>query len=332
MDWRLLLDYVKTLIWPGVTVILGLTFRKQIAKLSQRVDSVETPVGSLTFATQADAIAQEAESVENAIVTEIQESVSREDVDDEPADSRQLVAKIRRIPSGAPRFDERFAELSAMSEADPVGAVLGAWRELEVNASRASLTRVSRQSGIMRVISERGFLPDHLIRLANDLMLLRDRVVHAGNMSLTAGDAKAYVAAAQTVSDALELAQSPQVRYLRYERAVQGALLSLNLPVQKSELDRGIDFLVGDYDGVVGIVVKFSTRSPFSLEMLEKEIMRRKPSVVPVLIITNTSLSDRVAEFSLDADSTSIREVIQWRNQEDDDRLMRALMRCGVSY
>ncbi|MGP2436674.1 hypothetical protein [Streptomyces sp. JW3] len=332
MDWRLILDYVKVLIWPSVTVVLGLTFRKQLAKLSQRVDSVETPVGSLTFATQADAIAQEAESVEHALVAEIQESVSSDDADSGIIESRQMIAKIRRVTSRVSRVEGRFAELSAASAGDPAGAVLGAWRELELNASRAALTRVSRQTGILRVIEERGFLPEHLIRLTHDLMQLRDRVAHAGDVSLTESDAKAYVAAAQTVSDALELAQTPQARYLRYERALQSVLYSLNLPVQKSNVDRGVDFLVGDYDGVVGIEVKFSSRGPYLKHSVEMVAARHQPSMIPVLIVVNAPLGANVAGMQFDPDSTSVCEVIQWRNQEDNNQLIQALSRCGVSY
>ncbi len=326
MDWRLLLDYLKVLIWPAVTVILGLTFRKQIARLSQRVDSVETPVGSLTFAAQAEAIAQEAENVEDALVTEIQESVSRGDAEGESFDSRQLAAKIRRMSSRAPRSDGRFAELFAVSETDPIAAVLGAWRELEIHASRATLSRISRQTGIVRAISEDGFLPDHLIRLTSDLMLIRNRVAHEGDASLTTGDAKAYVAAAETVSDALELSQTPHARYLRYERAVQGALLSLNLSAQKPELDRDIDFLVGDYDGVVGVVVKYQSRGPYVRHLLERVISRHGPSPVPVLSVTNAPIAESVTAFDFSPDVASVREVVQWNTREDNDLLMRALV------
>ncbi|MEU5925272.1 hypothetical protein ABZ817_16825 [Streptomyces antimycoticus] len=333
MDWRLLLDYVRTLIWPTVTLALGVIFRKQLVKLAQRVDSVETPVGSVTFANQAEAIAQEATDVENEMVAEIQESTSRSGAE-EAEESSRISAKLRRMTAGATQYNRRFSELSVMAELDPVGAVMGAWRELEVNASNAIRNRISGQVGVARSISESGILPEHLTRLTNDLMLLRNRVAHAGDVLLSVGDAKAYVAAAQTVADALELAQTPQARYLRYERALQGALLSLNLPVERRNIDRGCDFLVGDYDGVVGIIVKYRHRGPFERGSLEKERMRLKDSLMPVLIVTNAPLSDVVSQFNEnhESDGSSIREVVQWRNQGDDDLLMRALVRAGVAH
>ncbi|MFJ3985602.1 hypothetical protein [Streptomyces fungicidicus] len=333
MDWKLVLEFVKVLAWPVVTVALGLTFRRHIAGLSQRVDSVETPVGSLTFATQANAIAHEAESVEDSLTTEIEESTNLNDADDEPVDSRQAVARMQRFRARVRQIEGKFAELHALAEEDPVGAVLGAWRELEANASRATLTRVSRQSGVMRIIEEHAFLPHHLIRLSRDLMLLRDRVASAGDVSLTASDAKAYVAAAQTVSDALQLAQTPQAAYLRYERAVQGALLSLNLPVHKQELDGGVDFLVGKYDGVVGIEVKYTKHSRFPRATVEMIAAKHKPSSsVPVLVVANAPLTGNGSEMRFDPEVTSVREVIQWRGEEDNDQLMQALSRYGVSY
>ena len=58
MSWQMALEYLRTLIWPTVVLVLAFTFRKQLRSLFGRVESVETPLGTVAFEKKADAVAQ----------------------------------------------------------------------------------------------------------------------------------------------------------------------------------------------------------------------------------------------------------------------------------
>lgn len=330
MDWKLFLEYIKVLIWPTVVLTLGLVFRKQLVGLVRNIDSVETPIGGITFQRQAEAIAEEAAEIEGEIAAEISEPTRR----DEPVEAQgdaggDVQDLIQMKPS---RFDRELATLLRMAQSDPTAAVLGAWKELEATLSDVvPLSNIRRTPGAMiRSAEIQGVLPSNLARVANDLRALRNRVVHEGDVLLTSEGATSYVTATQSVIDALSLARTPQAHAIRYEQGVLRAIADLGFLIRQAERDDDWDFVVNFDDRQVGIVVKYRGRGRFEWYELKRIAERFPASVVPGLVVTNVPINDPVVEFNAGSGilpDTAICEVVQWRGGQDDAKIATALQR-----
>lgn len=377
MSWKLALEYIRVFIWPFVTLTLGFVFRKQLSNLAGRLQTVETPMGTASFGRQADAVAQQAENIEDELVAEIEAtgrdgestsapsevgSLSEPTLEDARASEHELpshdsteeqsaggrnasitgageeidVTVYRRTKA----YSKTFAVLRRLTESDPTGAVLSAWREVDREVEEANVQigvkglKIS-SLGIRRIASEWSIPPD-VVQLADDLRTLRNRVVHEGDVVVTASDARSYVNAASRVIDAIEIAQSPQARTLRYREKVLGNLSRLTVGVKRLFIDFSIDALAQLEGGQQSaIIVKFCTRGTISLSAVQNAIERaggteRGPGV---LVITNASLSDTVREFnSRTQDRRRPIEVITWNGPSDNDLLVRALARVSRGH
>ncbi|MFD9773757.1 hypothetical protein ACFWXE_26055 [[Kitasatospora] papulosa] len=333
MDWKLLLEYIKVFLWPIVVLTLGLVFRKQLAGLARNIDSVETPIGGVTFQRQAEVIAQEAAEIEGEMAAEISEPTRQ-------SESREIEGEADGVAPVfmPPQTSHGISALLVLAQSDPTAAVLRAWRDLE-----AALTDVAapfaanrRSPGAMIKKAElQGYLPGNLARVANDLRELRNRVVHEGDVSLTAEGAATYVTATQSVLEALTLARTPRARAVRYDHAVKRAVVDLGFNVQEVEMERGFDFLVHIDGKTIGVVAKYTGHPHFMGSDLRRLVGRYPAaSVVPALIVTNSSLSGPVSEFNSGGSATAdtcIAEVAQWRDGQDDDLLMGALQRLAAA-
>ncbi|MGW3458377.1 hypothetical protein ACWDE9_01890 [Streptomyces olivaceoviridis] len=335
MDWKLVLEYIKTLVWPTTTLALGFVFRKQLSGLFGKIDSLETPIGAITFQRQVEAVAQEAAEIEGEIAAEVSEPSRQAD----PAmeDSSDSGEGIRSIPEMRPdRYEREMANLLRLAESDPTAAVLGAWRELE-----SALTDVIPPSSIrhtpgvmIRRAELQGVLPNNLARVAFDLKVLRDRVVHEGDVSLTREGAASYIAATQSVLDALSLARTPIARGIRYEQAVLRTIIELGFNIQQATQDGSHDFFVSIDNKRVGIVVRHRTRGPFMRLDIKKTAEKIPASVAPTLIVTNAALSPSALEIIpqiANSADTALREVVQWRDGQDDNSLVDALQRMAAT-
>ncbi|MGW6310458.1 hypothetical protein [Streptomyces niveus] len=332
MDWKLLLEYIKVFLWPTVVLTLGFVFRKQLTGLARNIDSVETPIGGVTFQRQAEAIAQEAAEIEGEMAAEISEPV-RQSEPEEKQDETNGFATL----STPPQATHALSALLNLAQYDPTAAVLRAWRELETaftDVAAPFSTRRHTPGAMIKRAEMQGFLPGNLARVANDLRELRNRVVHEGDVSLTTEGATTYVTATQSVLEALSLARTPTARAIRYENAVLNAVISLGFRVENSERDGGYDFLVHIDDRTIGVVAKYRTRANFEGPELKRLFGQYPASAVPALAVTNVALGRRVIEFNSKEGApadTSISEMAQWRDGQDDDLLMRALLRVAAA-
>lgn len=334
MDWKLLLEYIKVFIWPSVILVLGLVFRKQLVGLVQNIDSVETPIGGVTFQRQAEAVAEEAAEIEGEIAAEISEPTRSVDQAQQQEDAD---VDVRNVVEVRPeRFQRELASLLRVAQSDPTAAVLGAWKELEGALSDViSPSNVLHTAGAMiRRVEVQGILPANLARVANDLRELRNRVVHEGDVRLTTEGASSYVAATQSVIDALSLARTPQARAIRYEQAVLRAFVDLGFPIQQVHRDGDLDFFAHVDDRQVGIVVKYRGHGRFERYDLKRLADRFPVSAAPVLVVVNVPPSGPVVDFNAGNGAlpdTAIREVVQWRDGQDDTHLVHALQRVAES-
>ncbi|MFM9444854.1 hypothetical protein [Streptomyces acidiscabies] len=332
MDWKLALEYIKTLIWPITTLALGLFFRKQLSGLFGKIDSLETPLGGVTFQRQAEAVAQEAAEIEGEISAEVSEP-SRQ-VDSATEDESDSSEHTPTLPKVRPdRYEREMINLLRIADSDPTAAVLGAWRELEraltdVIPTPSSITYAP--GAMIRRAEIQGVLPNNLARTATDLKVLRDRVVHEGDISLTKEGAVSYIAATQSVLDSLSLARTPIARGIRYEQAVLRTIVELGFNIQPATQDDNHDFFVSIENNLVGVVVRYHTRAPLSTLNVKKAAKRIPASTIPAIMVTNATLNpsiiDEIPEI-INSSDTALREVVQWRDGQDNRSLVSALQR-----
>ncbi|GHH84379.1 hypothetical protein GCM10018793_48590 [Streptomyces sulfonofaciens] len=332
MDWRLLLDYIRVLIWPVIVGTLGIVFRKQLASILKNIQSIETPIGTLAFQNQADAIEREASAIEAEIAADIGGAGGAQ-TPDAPLGSDGA----ENPPPG--RQEDRaliLEKLMPLARTDPTAAVLAAWREIEHTLKNAAATSGRRRQTVPYLLAqavEEDLLPPALAQLTLDLRQLRNRVVHDERSPLAPGGATSYVLAAERVIETLHLATTPTARHARYEQDVHDALSRLGFTVRKALGDSSYDFLVGDQNTMVGVEAKHRSRL-FSAADLDKEKKRNAvESALPALVVTNAPLADTVARFNgteAEKTGTRLREVVQWKGPQDDDILVRALVRSGA--
>jgi hypothetical protein len=331
MSWEMALEYIRTLIWPAVTLTLGFTFRRQLSSLFGRLQSLETPLGTAAFDRQAAAVAQEAAEIESEIADEVaaaeigkpDPSITEEDQLPQKDDSTLLhfVGNRRSSP------ENTFADLLNLSQTQTTEAVLAAWREVDkAIRSTASERGLSRTS--MEAIKASGLLPDELARSVKDLRQLRDRVVHEGDIVLTPSGARSYVTAAKRIVDALALSSNPALQARQYEEIALRSLSIAGLHVKATEVDHDrVDAYAQTVDGhQIAIQVLFRRGRKLTMRDIAPLAASISERFTSVLVITNAPVTQEVTDFLVTtADESPRLDVIQWRGPEDDDGLVQAI-------
>lgn len=177
------LDYVKTLVWPGVVVIALMTFRPQLAKLISRVQEVSAAGASVKFSQQVAELADAADSV----MREVQRS------------EKGAARTITPIP--VPTGDQL----------DPTVAFLEAYGELEVaarDAAQAAGATSTLLIPVVRALVEKQVVPEDTVRVAEELRAIRNRVAH-GLQRLTADEAQSLITVARSLATACSLGARP---------------------------------------------------------------------------------------------------------------------------
>jgi hypothetical protein len=172
MDADHIVKLVEALAWPGTAIILAFLFRTQVTSLINRISAVEA--GGVKAAFRG----------ELSEVREIQE---------------------RSGESDSPRmFDSKASRLQKLADLSPNGAVVDAWREVELAAILAALTAGVKVTGgqgrvsgnaAMQALREKDVLPESMVILFMKLRELRNKAAHSPD-TIEASDAKEYVLAA----------------------------------------------------------------------------------------------------------------------------------------
>ncbi|MGW8884054.1 hypothetical protein [Streptomyces sp. NPDC055749] len=326
------LDYIRALIWPGVVLTLGTIFRKQLASLFSRVESLETPLGTVAFDSQAAAVADETDGIATNIAAEVataENERARElspdlDVPAEPADAPPAQGHHR-----TKKPDDAFSDLLQLAETETTAAILGAWREVN-----AAIRKATVEQGLFRALprslSPTDVLSPELARSATDLSELRNRVVHEGDVIPTVSGAKSYVTAARRIVEALALASNPALRHRQYEEQALGALSVNSVHVQRNSGDQGFDaYCETEVGGSFAVEVLFR-QSKLTMKDIKRLTERMPLLATGVLVLTNAPLSQEVREFNATSgDGHPRMEVVQWRDSTDDDLLVRAIARVA---
>lgn len=180
---KLILEYIKALAWPGVTLGAALVFRRELSALFARLEHVKLPGGAeLDWKRQLQAVEQAAEKVE-----------ARQPPPALPPPEGQRLKIISAIGTAdLPRSpsDYDFGYYRKLSETDPNLALAGLRMELErmlQNLARISgldfqphRTSPGRFSGLLR---SRGLLDSDEYELLRSIINVANSAVHGQSVS-----------------------------------------------------------------------------------------------------------------------------------------------------
>ncbi|WP_190093573.1 hypothetical protein [Streptomyces melanogenes] len=175
---RLVLDFIKVLAWPLVTVFAAHVFRADIQRLFLRVRTLSAP--------GIDAEFSEEVAETNA---EVEAAVRRGEEAGSASDNLGVHAP-RRLGRGGPTLDS----LLATAATNPDMAIMGSWRALEqviydVTQSVLDTDQSARAATMLRALNLPPYIKDALDRLRR----VRNEVTHERGGSASPGTAADYV-------------------------------------------------------------------------------------------------------------------------------------------
>ncbi|MFD7595956.1 hypothetical protein ACFV6D_23310 [Kitasatospora sp. NPDC059812] len=175
---KLVLEFVKALIWPLIVLFIALAFREQFRKLLDRLKEVNG--GGITAA--------------------FGEDVERAQAAAEAAADQQPASHSEETPE-----ENVFEVFRGVADATPEGAVLAAFRVVEQKLNEAvdvlpGPRRSQRPadrlpSRLIEILSEAGLNQMAVVALRG-LRVLRNRAAHAGD-AIDAEEARSYVDTAE---------------------------------------------------------------------------------------------------------------------------------------
>jgi Restriction endonuclease len=165
----------------------------------------------------------------------------------------------------------------------------------------------------------------NIVELEEKKRILADAIEKAqdeGNIQKASG----IVEGAAIAAPALGLAKNVG---LQYELQVASAIVGMGYhATPSSSLDRGFDLIVADgNDRVILAELKRLSR-PVPRQAVDALLYRTFTRRAPVVLITYTELS-RAAQEVVNASGNL--EVVQWRDEDDNDRLAETLRRMFAS-
>ena len=179
---RLVLDYIRVLIWPALIMALGLTFKDAIKQALERVQQADLPGGvSLDF----DQAVQETKYLSEKV-----EEQSREDEEGRlsipltEANSRLIELGYQPSPSG---LDMSYYR--EMAKENPNLALAGLRMELDVLAKNLAkgfeVDFESRETGnrLLRKLLNEGAITENQFDLASQIWSLSSEAVHGQQVS-----------------------------------------------------------------------------------------------------------------------------------------------------
>ncbi|MEU8447070.1 hypothetical protein ACFY72_04750 [Streptomyces globisporus] len=175
---KIVLEYLKVLIWPFTAMLGGYAMRRHLAGLFRRIQAISTPAGDLEFAADVN-------HLHDAALEAVVDAEGEADVLDPP-------------PSRAAPPDglEAFAVLREVAETAPEAAIMAAWRRVELRLAEAhavvegtpSTTQQARR--VFPVTPRRWIdqivaagLDGDIADIVSELITLRNRAAHSPDIS-----------------------------------------------------------------------------------------------------------------------------------------------------
>ncbi|MYR99012.1 MULTISPECIES: hypothetical protein [unclassified Streptomyces] len=196
---RLVLDYLKVLIWPAATVAIVYGFRSQLSDLIRRVKALSAPGIDAEFSGE---IIEASTDAEVAVLNN--ESAGGEVPDqrgpgEEPTEAADVRIRVVRV-------DEEDRLLS-YARLQPEAAAVAAWWFVEAELRRLEEVELGvsdrRPLPITRVI-DRLNLPQNIKISILELSKVRNRAAHHMPLNLSPEAARAYVSSCREMADWLQ--------------------------------------------------------------------------------------------------------------------------------
>ncbi|MFC9105547.1 hypothetical protein ACFT08_31810 [Streptomyces rochei] len=175
---KLVLEYLKVVLWPLITIVGAYILREHLANLFGRIQAISTPAGDLEFAADVNHLHDAA--LEAAVDTEADtDALSHPPSRSEPPDGHEAFAVLREVAETAPeaaimaawrRVELRLAEAHAVVEGAPAGT-LQARRVFPVTPRR----------WIARIVA--AGLDEDIADIVSELITLRNRAAHSADIS-----------------------------------------------------------------------------------------------------------------------------------------------------
>lgn len=184
---KLLLDYIKVLIWPGVAIFVLLKFRGNISDLISRTRTLSTPAGSLEFAEEVRAL-REAVETQDEVLDPGEAATAREEprtrADRTAFDTYRDIARI--IPEASVLASWLHLEKKLKEAVDMLYADVGGSRAFETRTSGTIHVPTTRK--LAHALGQKGWDEDW-VRLVDDLRRVRNQAAHQSSISpATASD------------------------------------------------------------------------------------------------------------------------------------------------
>ncbi|MFF0592403.1 hypothetical protein [Streptomyces antibioticus] len=162
---KLVLDFVKVLIWPALVCVIVILFKDQIVELAGRLTSLSAPGVDAQFSDKVEKESSEA----------LEAARSGGEAPEEPGRpaARHEVDVVRRRVTVDP--------LVSLAYSDPVAGMLAAWRPVELELyDIGSADPRDRSVPLRRVIDSIPDLPIDIRESLHKLRNLRNEAAHAG--------------------------------------------------------------------------------------------------------------------------------------------------------
>ncbi|WP_394431663.1 hypothetical protein [Streptomyces sp. SGAir0957] len=185
---RLILDYLKVLIWPTATVAIIYGFRSQLSDLIRRVKALSAPGIDAEFSGEI------IEASTGAEVAVLNNELSGGDAPNQ-LDSNEKPTKAANVRIRTERMNHEELLLS-YAAAQPESAAIAAWWHVESELRRLEALELgTSERGAVPItrLLERLNLPQNIKISILELSKVRNRAAHRMPLNLSPEAARAYV-------------------------------------------------------------------------------------------------------------------------------------------
>ncbi|WP_098024480.1 hypothetical protein [Streptomyces sp. st115] len=193
---RLVLDYLKVLIWPAATITIVYGFRSQLSDLIRRVKALSAPGIDAEFSGEIIEASTDAE------VAVLNNESAGDEVPDQRGSSEEPTeaanVRIRLVREGE---EDR---LLSYAQLHPEGAAVAAWLFVESELRQleeAELGVPDRHPLPITRLLERLNLPQNIKISILELSKVRNRAAHHMPLNLSPEAARAYVSSCREMAD-----------------------------------------------------------------------------------------------------------------------------------
>ncbi|MEU4954431.1 hypothetical protein ACFYN3_09455 [Streptomyces lavendulae] len=169
---RLVLDYLKVLLWPSVVLFVVLWFRNDVRGLFRRIRSLSAPGVDAEFSDEVDAVSAEAEAALRAAA----------------AQSGSTGADAA-ITMGPPDGDWGFEALEYVARLSPSAGIVGAWKQVESQLFRMALADDPSVVRWTPRLVDSLDVPPKMKETLHDMRRLRNEAAHTGTAETATPDA-----------------------------------------------------------------------------------------------------------------------------------------------